>query len=152
MTAPLFLGARCAQLRVARAISQGDLAAAVGTYRPRVSLWERGLEQPQARYLPALGTTLRVPALWLLDTDHDDPSLAALRVAAGLSVPEVAEITGIPYTTYYRVESGNLRGTPPTQLVRAMARALHKRPSAIAAAADRSRNDRDRDRVPALRA
>ena len=152
MTAPLFLGARCAQRRVELGLSQAELALRLGTYRPRISLWERGVEQPHVRYLPAIAAVLHMKALSLLDVDEQDPPLSALRMAAGLTVPEVVEESGIPYTTYYRVESGNVRGEPPTRLAMAIARALRVPPARLELAVARSRRDRDRDRVPALKA
>jgi transcriptional regulator with XRE-family HTH domain len=152
VTAPVFLGAKCAQRRAELALSQADLAAGLGTHRPRISLWERGVEQPQVRYLPALAATLRVDALSLLDVDEQDPPLAALRMAAGLTVPEVVQATGIPYSTYYRVESGNVATEPSPRLLRVIAETLRTSAGRLELAAARSRRDRVRDRVPALRA
>ena len=104
------------------------------------------------RYLPAMAAALHMEALSLLDVDEQDPPLSALRMAAGLTVPEVVEASGIPYTTYYRVESGGVRGEPPTRLTKAVAHALRISPARLELAVARSRADRDRDRSPALKA
>lgn len=46
------------RMRKALRLSQEDLAAACGTSRESVRLWESGLSWPSAKYLPALAKAL----------------------------------------------------------------------------------------------
>lgn len=49
--------------------------------------------------------------------------LRAARIAAGMSVPELATVSGVMSTTIYRIESGQ-HANPQMRTVRALARAL----------------------------
>ncbi len=64
-----------------------------------------------------------VDALWLLDCDPTDPPLAALP-RAGLSLHDVAERAGLPYSNYRRLEQGLRRRLLPQPMFDALAVAL----------------------------
>lgn len=131
-------GDRVTQLRRAAGKRQVDLASLLGTREQRVGEWERGTQQPRPRQLVALARELRVPPLHLLDVDADDPPLQALRLAAGLTLQEMAAASGIPFSTYRRLEVGALRRAPSPHTLRLLSEALHITPERIAAAVARS--------------
>lgn len=118
-------GERVAELRRAAGWTQAQLATHAGTRLQRVGEWERGQAQPYAPQLHQLAAALGVPALELLDIDPADPPLLALRMAAGLTLSQLADATGLPYSTYRRLETGTIRGAPPDAAVRALAPSLH---------------------------
>ena len=103
-------GDRVAKLRKAAGWLQADLATQLGTRDRRVGEWERGEQQPQPRSVAELAAAFQIDALDLLDVDPDDPPLLALRLAAGLTLIEVADASGVPYSTYRRLEGGLVRG------------------------------------------
>ena len=86
----------------------------------------------------ALARELQVPPLQLLDVDADDPPLEALRLAVGLTLQELAEVSGVPFSTYRRLEVGAVRGAPSRQTVETLAAALQVSSERIAAALARS--------------
>ena len=114
-------GDRVAELRKAAGWLQADLAAELGTRDRRVGEWERGEQQPQPRSVAELAAAFQVDPLELLDVDPDDPPLLALRLAAGLTLTEVADASGVPYSTYRRLEGGLLRSEPAAAVVKALA-------------------------------
>ena len=114
-------GDRVAELRKAAGWLQADLAAQLGTRDRRVGEWERGEQQPQPRSVAELAAAFQIDALDLLDVDPDDPPLLALRLAAGLTLIEVADASGVPYSTYRRLEGGLVRGAPAASVVKALA-------------------------------
>ncbi len=105
-------GDRVTQLRRAAGQRQVDLASRLGTREQRVGEWERGTQQPHPRQLVALARELQVQPLQLLDVDADDPPLQALRLAAGLTLQEMAEASGLAFSTYRRLEVGAVRRSP----------------------------------------
>ena len=118
-------GGVLARSRKAAGWTQAQLAAQLGgAGRLRVGQWERGLEQPQPRYIPRLAAALHLDALELLDVDAQKPPLQALRLAAGLTLTEVAAATGMAYSTYYRLENGLVRANPHPETTDAVAHAL----------------------------
>lgn len=131
-------GGRVAELRRAVGQRQADLASLLGTRSQRVGEWERGTQQPHPRQLVALARELQVPPLQLLDVDADDPPLQALRLAAGLTLQEVAAASGIPFSSYRRLEVGAARGAPSSQTLHLLSSALHVAPERVAAAVARS--------------
>lgn len=140
-------GLRVARLRTLAGWSQQQLAAELGVSgRRRVGQWERGLEQPQPRYFPLLAAALQVEPLDLLAIDHNDPPLLALRLAAGLTLTEVAAVSGIAYSSYHRLEHGLVVGDPTAATAKALARTLGVTTDQILRAAARSRAEhRPRD-------
>lgn len=127
-------GDRVTQLRRAAGQRQADLAARLGTREQRVGEWERGTQQPHPRQLVALARELQVPPLHLLDVNADDPPLQALRLAAGLTLQQVAASSGVPFSTYRRLEVGVARGLPAPETLQTLAAALQVGPERVAAA------------------
>lgn len=100
-----FRGDALLAARNAAQLTQQELAAAAGVANElRVGLWERGEERPHARFIPVLARRLDIDPLELLDGDPQRPDLAHLRVAAGLSLREMAERTGLTTMSYHRLE------------------------------------------------
>jgi transcriptional regulator with XRE-family HTH domain len=79
------------------------------TDEDRVGLWERGEARPQPRLIPLLAQALQIDPLALLAGTSDPPDLTRLRVAAGLSLEDMAARVGIPVSSYHRLER---RGAP----------------------------------------
>ena len=131
-------GDRVAELRRTARQRQVDLAVRLGTREQRVGEWERGTQQPHPRQLVALARELQVPPLQLLDVDADDPPLEALRLAAGLTLQELAEVSGVPFSTYRRLEVGAVRGAPSLQTLGSLSAALQVSSERVAAALARS--------------
>src|SRR4051794_36722947 len=69
-------------------LSRAALAAPVEVPPERIRLWELGLEQPQPRLVPRLARALGLSPWELLNADEKAPSLADLRVAAGLTLQQ----------------------------------------------------------------
>ena len=137
-------GARLRSLRVARlrtlaGWTQAELATELGLGRRRAGQWERGLEQPQPRYLPLLAAALQVEPLELLTVDRHNPPLQALRLAAGLTLTEVAAASGIPYSSYHRLEHGLIVADTTAATAKALARTFDVNDDQILRAAARSR-------------
>lgn len=115
-----------ARARESAGLSQRALAAAIHiTDEDRVGLWERGEARPQPRVIPLLAQALRIDPLALLGGTSDTPDLTRLRVAAGMSLQDMAARVGLPVSSYHRLER---RGSPRDGLeperVRALAAAL----------------------------
>ena len=126
------------QLRRAAGQRQIDLANRLGTREQRVGEWERGTHQPHPRLLVALARELHVPPLQLLDVDVDDPPLHALRLAAGLTLQQMAAASGVAFSTYRRLEVGAVRGSPSPETLQKISAALHVAPGRVTAALGRS--------------
>jgi transcriptional regulator with XRE-family HTH domain len=100
-----FRGDRLAAARDAANMTRSELAAAVHVASDfRIALWERGEERPQSRFIPLLAHELGVDPLELIDGDPRQPDLMHLRVAAGLSVREIAQRAGLTTMSYHRLE------------------------------------------------
>ena len=133
-------GQRVARLRTLAGWTQQQLAAELGASgRRRIGQWERGLEQPQPRFVPLLAAALQVEPLELLTVDRRDPPLLALRMAAGLTLTEVAAASGIPYTSYHRLEHGLVVADPAAATAKALARTFGVTNDQILRAVTRSR-------------
>ena len=65
------IGERIREERLARAMSQTDLALDVGTHQARVSDWERGVYEPLASTLGRLAKALRCSSDRLLGMDKE---------------------------------------------------------------------------------
>lgn len=124
MAGARLLGEKLAQLRRNAGLRQADLGATLGVHGTRVSEWERGDLQPHPRHVLALARALDVAPLELLDSDPQDPPLMALRLAAGLTLRDLEEVSGIPYGTYRRLETGLTRRDPTPATLDALAAAL----------------------------
>ncbi len=118
-------GGLLARSRKAAGWTQAQLAVQLGAAgRLRIGQWERGMEQPQPRYIPRLAAALHLDALELLAVEVQNPPLQALRLAAGLTLAEIAAASGMAYSTYYRLENGLVRTNPHPETTDAVAHAL----------------------------
>lgn len=126
-------------LRKAAGLTQSDLAAQVGTLDRRVGEWERGQQQPRPHYLVGIARALQVDPLELLDVDPDDPPLLALRLAAGMTLRELAASSGIPFSSYQRLELGVGRSEPSESVIASLASALEVSRPRVRRALARSR-------------
>lgn len=111
-----------ANARAAAGLSQRALASAIGLVdEDRVGLWERGEARPHARLVPLIARQLRIEPQTLLTAPSNVPDLMRLRVAAGLSLQEMASRTGLPLSSYHRLEK---RGAPQGGLHRDTVRVI----------------------------
>lgn len=99
--------------QLAAAINAGDLG--------RVALWERGEARPQARVVPLIAAAVGVEPMSLLTGDSAEPDLTRLRVAAGYNLKDMAARTGLPITSYHRLER---RGAPQSGVEPAVVKAI----------------------------
>jgi transcriptional regulator with XRE-family HTH domain len=121
-----FRGDQLARARERAGFSQSELASAVGVAAAeRIARWERGDEQPRPQFIPLLAAALNVTALDLLDGDPNRPGLATLRLAAGLTVADLAKSAGISTMTYNRLERGTPVQALPPETLRSLAEVLH---------------------------
>lgn len=119
-----FSGARLAAGRLAAGLTQERLAEIVGTEQTRVSEWERGVMAPRPALMPKLAAAVGLDALEFLAVDPGCPSLEDMRLAAGLTMQQVADRLGISLRRYRGIEIGSTRRDPPEDLVDQLARTL----------------------------
>ena len=121
-----FRGYVLAQAREEAGRSQSELALAIGvSTAERIARWERGEEQPRPQFIPLLADVVAVAPIELLDGDPEKPDLARLRLAAGLTVVELAERVGLSKMTYNRIERGTPVQTLSPDTVKALAATLN---------------------------
>jgi transcriptional regulator with XRE-family HTH domain len=108
----------------------------------RVGMWERGLEQPNARFVPLLAKAVNLPVTALLAGVGRKPGLIDLRLARGLSGVELAEAAGVSKMTYYRLEQGVGTHTPDRPTLAALASALGVSDVVVVEAIFQTRADR----------
>lgn len=133
-------GDRLARAREAAGLSQAALAQIIGaSSKQRIWQWERGAEQPRPKYIPALAKVLNVAPLELLDADPGQPTISALRIAAGLTRDEVWQHAAIAKMTYNRIDRGVGRRAPDPSIVHSLAEVLDASDDAILAAIERAR-------------
>ena len=115
-------------------MSQRALAIAINVADgDRVRLWERGEARPQARVVPLIAAALGVEPLSLLTGDSVEPDLTRMRVAAGLSLKDMAARTGLAITSYHRLERrGAPQGGLDARTVKVVAEALGVSPDKVA--------------------
>lgn len=133
-------------LRKAAGLTQADLAALIGSpgRELRVGEWERGEVQPRPQFLARLAAALGVPPLELLDVDAADPPLIALRLAAGLTLDQVSQVTGLSITAYRRLEIGVVRRNPEPAGMQRLAGALGVSLERLGRSLQRSREERSK--------
>ena len=120
-----FRGDLLAAAREDAGLTQADLALAVGvSAAQRIANWERGDEQPRPNFIPVLARAVGIASLELIDVDPAKPGLVGLRLAAGLTVAEVAQCTGLPRMTYNRLERGMSVKALTEERLEALAKAL----------------------------
>jgi transcriptional regulator with XRE-family HTH domain len=120
-----------------------EVAVVVGVASgARVGAWERGLEQPNARFIPLLAKAVNLPAAALLVGEGRKPRLNDLRLARGLSGVELASAAGLSKMTYYRLEHGVSNRIPEDRTLAALASALGVSKDVVVEAIFRTRSDR----------
>lgn len=108
---------RLREARLALGVSQRELARRAGISEPSVSMFERGLTQPEPPTLAALAKALGVTLADLLVPVNGQPGLLRRRVEAGMLQRELADQLGIPPSTYAAIERGESE-LPDALLVR----------------------------------
>lgn len=136
------------ELRAAReeaGLTQHELARLVGAAGgERIPRWELGSSTPRPDFLVRLAKALDIPTLRLIHLDGDVPDLRALRLQAGLTVPELATSVNVAMPTYYAWEQGRWTRLPAPQSLEALARALGESVESVAAAFDEAQRQRRR--------
>jgi transcriptional regulator with XRE-family HTH domain len=90
-------------------ITRSELGRLIGDRDgARVRSWETGLDQPRPSLIPALAEALDVSPLALLDVDEAAPPLRAVRIAAGLTLTELARRAEVTYGVCQRLDAGRM--------------------------------------------
>jgi transcriptional regulator with XRE-family HTH domain len=125
-------------LRTAResaGLTQHELARLVGAAGgERVSRWELGVSDPRPDFVVKLARALDIPTLRLIHLEGDIPDLRALRLKAGLTVPELAARTNMAVKTYYSWEVGRWTRLPPPATIEALGQVFNEPADVVAAA------------------
>ena len=117
-----FSGSRLAAGRVAAGLTQQRLAQRLQTEQTRISEWERGVMIPRPNLIPKLAAAIGLDALEFLAADPAMPALEDMRLAAGLTMRDIASQVGISLKRYRLIEIGATRRDPPPQVVEDLAR------------------------------
>jgi transcriptional regulator with XRE-family HTH domain len=142
-------------LRAAReeaGLTQHELARLVGAAGgERISRWELGTSSPRPDFLVRLAKALDIPTLRLIHLDGDVPDLRALRLQAGLTVPELATSVNGAVPTFYAWEQGRWTRLPAPQSLEALARALGESVEVVVAAFHEAQRQRRRSGTASAR-
>jgi transcriptional regulator with XRE-family HTH domain len=138
------VGQRLLAARLARGLSQLDLAARAGVDPGTILSIERGAtRRPQLATLRRLATVLGVRVTWLRTGAgaRDVPTLGqrlrATREQRGLTLAQLATRAGLTSDTIWRIETGATRA-PQAATVAALARALEVTPGWLTAGDERA--------------
>lgn len=127
-------------LRTARekaGLTQHELARLVGAAGgERVSRWERGTSVPRPGFVVNLARALDIPALRLVHLDGEVPDLRALRLQAGLTVPDLVTGANLSAPTYYSWEQGRWTRLPGPATLETLGRVLDEPAAVVVAAFD----------------
>lgn len=133
-------------LRAARekaGLTQHELARLVGAAGgERISRWELGASVPRPDFLVKLASALDIPTLRLIHMEGEVPDLRALRLKAGLTVPELAAAVNVAVPTYYAWEQGRWTRLPAARQLESLARGLGDTVDVVAAAFQEARQQR----------
>ncbi len=133
-------------LRAARekaGLTQHELARLVGAAGgQRISRWELGASVPRPYFLVKLAGALDIPTLRLIHIDGEVPDLRALRLKAGLTVPELAAAVNVAVPTYYAWEQGRWTRLPAARQLESLARGLADTVDVVVAAFQEARQQR----------
>lgn len=136
------------ELRAARekaGLTQHELARLVGAAGgERISRWELGTSVPRPDFLVKLARALDIPTLRLVRLDGEIPDLRALRLQAGLTVPDLVAVVKVAVPTYYAWEQGRWIRLPASKTLEALARAFGESFEVVAAAFNEAQRQRRR--------
>ncbi len=136
------------ELRAARekaGLTQHELARLVGAAGgERISRWELGTSVPRPDFVVKLARALDIPTRRLIHLDGEVPDLRALRLQAGLTVPELAASVNVAVPTYYAWEQGRWTRFPAPESLEALARALGESVEVVIAAFHEAQRQRRR--------
>jgi transcriptional regulator with XRE-family HTH domain len=139
-------------LRAARegaGLTQHELARLIGVAGgERVSRWELGASAPRPDLVVKLARTLGIPTRRLLHLDGEVPDLRALRLQAGLTVPQLVDRAGLLAPTYYAWEQGRWTRLPAAATLEGLGRALEQPADVVAAAFHEAQRLRRRRQQP----
>lgn len=125
--------------RVRAGLTQHELARLVGVAGgERVSRWELGTSSPRPEILRRIAATLDVSLADLL-VAAELADLRGLRVAAGLSMEELATRVHVSKATLSRWESGHVVNAPARAALELLADSLAATVEDVERAFDRSR-------------
>lgn len=99
-----------------------------------MSRWELGTSTPRPDFLVKLARALDIPALRLIHLDGEVPDLRALRLQAGLTVPELVARTNLTAPTYYTWEQGRWTRLPGPATIETIGHAVGEPADVVAAA------------------
>lgn len=120
-------GSNLSALRISAGLTQQQLADLVGVTSASISSWERGAKSPSKKYLPRLAAALRCPVADLMSHTAEKMqhgiNYADLRIAAGLTRRQLAELVGVGVNTISYWERGIC--TPSKKNLPRLADALH---------------------------
>jgi len=126
--------------RVAAGLTQHQLARLVGVAGgERVSRWELGTSSPRPQLVLHLADVLGVDLNELCARPRE-VDLRSLRVAAGMSMDELASRIHASKTTISRWESGDVVRPLSVRVLALLAEALGVSPEVVQQAAERSRS------------
>ena len=132
-------GTALRRARLARGLTQHQLARLIDVAGgERIALWERGISEPRARLVPLLASALGVEPLELLEMPNGT-DLKALRLASGLTAPEVAAAAHVSLPTYLHWESGRRLPVADQRMLGALGRQLRVARRPLVSALERSR-------------
>ena len=114
---------RAARVRVG--LTQHELARLIGVAGgERVSRWELGTSAPRTSVLPLLATALGVPPGDLLAPNSDEHGLRRMRVLAGLTPRQLADLVHVSVASIQRWEAGRAKRTPSVKVLGQLAKAM----------------------------
>lgn len=129
--------------RVRAGLTQHEFARLVGVAGgERVSRWELGTSSPRPEILRRIAATLDVSLADLVVAGAEPADLRGLRVAAGLSMEELATRVHVSKATLSRWESGHVVNAPARAALELLADSLAATVEDVERAFDRSRDRR----------
>lgn len=137
-----FRGDVLAAARAERKMPLTHLARAIGVHKAQVQRYEHGKQTPSPSKIRELSSVLEIPVGELFHADSTPPSLADLRVLAGMNQRELAERAGLGEDSVRRVELGQQPAT--VEMVSALAAALAVKADTVVKALPREVKRRQR--------
>lgn len=120
--------------RISAGLTQHQLARRIGVAGgERVSRWERGASVPRPEILLRIAKACGVGAVSLLVPVAGDHDLRRLRLLAGVSAPEVAQVAHVSLATYVRWEAGETDRLPTDATLAALGSVLGVTSAQVAA-------------------